>query len=779
MRCCKPHQLAGKPVSSHLWAEPVVSRARHRHTTGLLAACLLLPGLAIAGTYYVAKHGSNTNVGSQAQPWQTIQHAVTTVQSGDTILVGTGTYIESITFGTNIDTLTLKGGHNTNDWSWHPGYYPTTVRGTVSLGAPLSTSNTIVGLVINGNGGVGIQVPFHEFGQGKVTISHCVITNASWGILSQAKCDVDVFNTVVASCTQGGAYLNGGAGITGENFIFNCTFVTNSRANIWVNNAGTTYVRNTISYGSWSSTEGYGIRAQLESSPIIVSHALVNGNTRNLEGFVTQAGGMITNQAPQFVSYTGGNYRLAAGSPGIDDGMTIASITNDLLGVSRPQGPAYDMGAYEWLPPPATPTGLAAVGVSTNWIDLGWNGSAESKSGYRIERRTGSTGAFAEVATVGPAATSHEDSGLTDNTLYTYRIRAYSEAGESGYSNEAEATTLAFVRYVAKHGSNANPGTQAAPWETIQYAVTNVFSRYMIRVGEGLYEETVRYSNSIHNISLIGGHNTNDWTWNPPEHPTVLKPTAEVGIVFAKGWEYGNGYDTSPSTNPVVRGFTINGGQYGIGIPWCNQVNPINHVTISHCIITNQNIHAIFVQGAGVIDLRNSLIGGANGMGVYGVTGPGASATHRIYNCTFVNNRRANIWFADINNGHVDIMNAIVYGAWGTGGSGNEGYGIATHTNFNQTLSVSYSLLHANTVQTQGANILLGDGLLTNAPPVFVDAADGNFRLQKGSPGHNQGTPILAISNDLDLQKRPMGGAYDMGAYELLQGAPGFFLIVR
>jgi hypothetical protein len=741
--------------------------------------------LAAAGTYYVAKHGSNSSgTGSQGNPWLTIQHAVSTVQSGDSILVGEGTYTENVTFATNINTLTLKGSHSTNDWSWHPGNHPTTVRGTISLGSPLSTSNAIIGLVINGNGGMGVQVPFHQFAKGMVTISHCVITNASWGLYAEAGCDFNVFNTIVSKCTQGGSYLNGGGGITGTNIIDNCTFVAGRRSNIWVPNGGRTIIRNTISYGAYGTggggNEGHGIAVgATEATSADISHTLVYGNTVNLTGMINLGNGMITDQAPQFVSYAGGNYRLATGSPGIDGGVMIAAITNDLLGLSRPQGSAYDIGAYEWLPPPSAPSGLTATAFSTNRIDLSWNGSAESKSGYRIERRSGSAGAFAEIATAGPAATAYEDTGLLDNTLYTYRIRAYSSAGESDYSNEAGASTIANVRYVAKHGSDANPGTQEEPWLTIQFAVTNVLSRYVIRVGEGLYEETVRYSNSIHNVELIGGHNTNDWTWNSALYPTVLKPVAEVGILFAKGWEYGNGYDTTPSTNPVVRGFTIQGGQYGIGIPWCDQVNPVNPVTISHCILTNQSIHAIFVQGAGVLDLRNSLIGGANGMGVYGVTGPGAAFTNRIYNCTFVTNRRANIFFQGIDSGHIDIRNSIVYGAWGAGGPGNEGYGIATHTNFNQAMTISHSLLFSNTVQTLGANIMLGEGMITNAAPVFVDAAARNYRLQKMSPGHNTGTIIEGITDDLDFQKRPMGGAYEMGAYEVYQGPPGMIMIWR
>jgi hypothetical protein len=41
------------------------------------------------------------------------------------------------------------------------------------------------------------------------------------------------------------------------------------------------------------------------------------------------------------------NYRLGNGSPAIDAGLTIPSLTVDLAGVSRPQGIGYDIGAFE------------------------------------------------------------------------------------------------------------------------------------------------------------------------------------------------------------------------------------------------------------------------------------------------------------------------------------------------------------------------------------------------------------------------------------------------
>jgi hypothetical protein len=52
--------------------------------------------VAAGTTYYVATTGDNGNDGSPGSPWLTIQHAVDTVLSGDTIMVAAGTYAGAV-----------------------------------------------------------------------------------------------------------------------------------------------------------------------------------------------------------------------------------------------------------------------------------------------------------------------------------------------------------------------------------------------------------------------------------------------------------------------------------------------------------------------------------------------------------------------------------------------------------------------------------------------------------------------------------------------------------
>jgi hypothetical protein len=53
-------------------------------------------GIYPADSYYVAKSGSDSNPGTEAQPWLTIQKAASTLVAGDTVYVRQGTYKERV-----------------------------------------------------------------------------------------------------------------------------------------------------------------------------------------------------------------------------------------------------------------------------------------------------------------------------------------------------------------------------------------------------------------------------------------------------------------------------------------------------------------------------------------------------------------------------------------------------------------------------------------------------------------------------------------------------------
>ncbi|HEX5688960.1 MAG TPA: fibronectin type III domain-containing protein, partial [Roseiflexaceae bacterium] len=65
-----------------------------------------------------------------------------------------------------------------------------------------------------------------------------------------------------------------------------------------------------------------------------------------------------------------------------------------------------------------------------------------NEDGYKIESCTGASCTnFAQIATVGANVTTYSNTGLTRNTTYRYRVRAYNAGGDSPYSLIATVTT--------------------------------------------------------------------------------------------------------------------------------------------------------------------------------------------------------------------------------------------------------------------------------------------------------------------------------------------------
>ncbi len=90
----------------------------------------------------------------------------------------------------------------------------------------------------------------------------------------------------------------------------------------------------------------------------------------------------------------------------------------------------------------AAPTQLTAAPLSDTRIDLTWTDNSASETAYRLERKTGASGTWDEIATLEPNVTTYSDTGLAAPVTYVYRVRAANPVGYSGYSNEASATTL-------------------------------------------------------------------------------------------------------------------------------------------------------------------------------------------------------------------------------------------------------------------------------------------------------------------------------------------------
>ncbi len=119
-------------------------------------------------------------------------------------------------------------------------------------------------------------------------------------------------------------------------------------------------------------------------------------------------------------------------------------------------------------PAPAAPTAIGAYSYSDNSIEVKWKGVAFEKK-FLIERKTGAGGTYAQVGSVDYPGTSFIDNtGLTLNTTYFYRVRsenANAIPDQSPYSSEMQLQFKKPNFVVAQTAINSTPiNTIGAIW---------------------------------------------------------------------------------------------------------------------------------------------------------------------------------------------------------------------------------------------------------------------------------------------------------------------------
>jgi hypothetical protein len=86
---------------------------------------------------------------------------------------------------------------------------------------------------------------------------------------------------------------------------------------------------------------------------------------------------------------------------------------------------------------PAAPTNLLVLPLSASTATMSWTDNSNNETSFKIERKTGTTGTYVQIATQSQNLNFFNDSGLSTSTQYCYRVRATNGTGDSAYSNEA------------------------------------------------------------------------------------------------------------------------------------------------------------------------------------------------------------------------------------------------------------------------------------------------------------------------------------------------------
>ena len=291
-------------------------------TVGVIA--LFLSVIALSGyiektyavTYYVAEpdFGSDSNTGSIAQPFATIQHAVDVAGSGDSVSVAAGTYNENITMKSGVSVI----GEN-------PAY-------TSIVGSPIVDGvvlfNSVRNAVLKGFR-ITVSEPIQGYDRGVVfqgatdntaVIQNCIITNTQYGIF--------VWNPSGAEPTP---------------TIQNNTLVANNdEQGIYIGNMATApVIRNNIITGY--SYAGIHVIAGTVSPTPIIEYNDVWSNNPNYVGCTPQIGNISSD--PLFVDLAEGDFHLKS-YPLFESNSPCINTGNPAPQYNDSDGSRNDMGAF-------------------------------------------------------------------------------------------------------------------------------------------------------------------------------------------------------------------------------------------------------------------------------------------------------------------------------------------------------------------------------------------------------------------------------------------------
>ena len=226
--------------------------------------------------------------------------------------------------------------------------------------------NVIRGNIINANGGSVSGYGLHLYDETGHTMSNMTVENnfvrgsllrsgvqLTVGGKSQIKGVMIRNNVVVENAFQAIGMYYGNRATVQNVKIYNNTFSGNGLQNLAIFGGSGISIQNNImgplDRSRCSRDCGWFKRAHVDKGP---GAEMVTLDT-NLYGSSSERNINITDAHPlygdpKFVNPGSYDYSLKADSPAIDAGLSLSDVVRDKNGVPRPQGKAYDIGAYEF-----------------------------------------------------------------------------------------------------------------------------------------------------------------------------------------------------------------------------------------------------------------------------------------------------------------------------------------------------------------------------------------------------------------------------------------------
>lgn len=304
-------------------------------------------------------------------PGGTIQSAIDEAQAGDTVMIGEGSWEETLTMKSGVSVIgtgtgTIIYGSVTSD-AIDAVLQDLVVDGSVGSvtnGVTVTTGSlTIKGVTVRGVQ-YGLRVPVEAF-LPTVTVDGCHFTGASGaGARIDEDADLAIWNSLFTYNSQDGLQIAKaeffGSATVGHNLFFANGFGLADGTGIWSLYDEVTIANNII------TSNNVGLYC---SGSCTAHHNLVWGNSTNHGGAAAPGAGNI-HKDPRMTSPAEGDFSLLFDSPAVDAGDPAVSTDHDYQGTQRPLGDGPDLGAFEFpLAPPAKT--LAITEIMANPLNEG------------------------------------------------------------------------------------------------------------------------------------------------------------------------------------------------------------------------------------------------------------------------------------------------------------------------------------------------------------------------------------------------------------------------
>lgn len=109
---------------------------------------------------------------------------------------------------------------------------------------------------------------------------------------------------------------------------------------------------------------------------------------------------------------------------------------------------------------PLTPDNLVTSDATKNSIRLTWADKSSNETGFQVYRSSTRDGVYQLINTTAENVNTYTDNGLSENTVYFYKVRAIADAVSSGYTNIAAGSTVAYSVNINFNTVNPAP----SPW---------------------------------------------------------------------------------------------------------------------------------------------------------------------------------------------------------------------------------------------------------------------------------------------------------------------------